>query len=260
MSLASRVLIPSALLLGACPTPGSDSNASLADLPNLRVSVQTSGSSDDKPTSGFVSVSYDEPAFVAAHGHCATLGDDLGGELDGTDLDATSLGSNDEEFGGCYYPLLPFEIWFADDGAPELTIFDESLTVRAEFPAGAFEAHRPILLEPGEWRFRGGQQVRVGWSHPADLAEAPLQWTDVAFHIGDRGRRNANGDNAFPLSPQLDGEEIRFTVPSPPPITGPGFITFQMGYSGGAATTCTGATRCEYGASRSFAHTVEIER
>jgi hypothetical protein len=49
-------------------------------------------------------------------------------------------------------------------------------------------------------------------------------------------------------------------IPSPPPITGQGLITYQMGYSVGEATTCAGATECAYSASRSFNHTVEIER
>jgi hypothetical protein len=259
-SLLRASLLPSALLLAACPGSGPDSNASLADLPRLRVSVQTYEAGDDRPAEGFVTVSYDEDAFIAAHGRCATLDDDLGGNLDGTDLDATSFGSDDEEFGGCFVPHLPFEIRFADDHASVLTIADHSVTVRAEFPAGAFEAHGPTLIAPTAWRFRGGQEVRVRWSHPADLAEAPLRPTDVGFHIGDRGKPNANGDNFFPLSPQVEGDELRFTIPSPPPITGPGLITFQMGYSVGEATTCTGATTCAYSASRSFDHSVEIER
>lgn len=259
MSMAYR-LIPCVFLLGACPSAGPDGNASLADLPGLRITVQTWDAHDDRPTAGFVSLGYDEATFIAAHGGCATLGADLDATFDGTDLDPISRGSNDPEFEGCYMPHLPFDLRFADDVASVLTIADDSLTVRAEFPAGAFEAHRPILVEPGAWRFRGGQEVRVGWSHPADLAETPRDWTDVGFHIGDRGRPNGNGDNFFPLSPRVEDEEIRFTIPSPPPITGPGLITFEMGYTVGAATTCTGATDCSFSASRSFDHTVEIER
>jgi hypothetical protein len=98
------------------------------------------------------------------------------------------------------------------------------------------------------------------WSHPTDLAEAPLAWHDVGFHTGERGRPNRNGDNYFSLPPVIDGDELRLTIPAPAPITGPGLILFNLGESVGDATTCGGASRCDYRASRSYHHTVDIER
>jgi hypothetical protein len=250
-----------AFILPVAGCPGPDANATLADLPRLRIGLQTWTSSDDRPTSGFATISYDEPAFTAAHeGQCATLGGDLRGAIDGVELDVNSYGSNDEEFGGCYYAHLYFDVRFPADRPSVLTIADDSHTVRAEIAAGSLAPHFPTLRAPSTWEFRGGEPVRLGWSHPADLAENPLDEYDVGFHIGERGQPNANGDNFFPLPTTVTGDELRFTIPSPPPITGPGYITINMGYTVGSATTCEGAAECGFSASRSFDHTVEIVR
>lgn len=261
MRLASRfvsvhlpvlaILLP----LGACFGPAT--NASLADLPDLSVSVQTWDASDDAPTTVDVSLTYDGAAFAATHdGACATLGDDFGGRLDDGRQIWSSRGKDDVDFGGCYVPSLRYEVRFTDDRAAELTIADDSRTIRATFPVGALAPHYPTLRAPAAWKFHGGDAVRVAWSHPDDLA-APLGEFDVGFFADGK---TANGDNFFPLPRQVVGDELRFTIPSPPPITGPGQITFNLGYTVGDAASCTGAARCTYSASHSFGHPVEIAR
>ena len=250
-----------AFLLPVAGCPGPDTNATLADLPGLRISLQTWKASDNQPTSGFAVISYDEQPFMSTHdGSCATLGGDLRGSIDGVELDVNSYGSNDDEFGGCYFAHLYFDHRFPADAPVALTIADDSHEVRAALPAGALAPHFPTLRAPATWAFRGGEQVRLGWSHPADLAEVTLDPYAIGFHIGDRGRPNANGDNFFPLPTTIVGDELRFTIPSPPPITGPGYITIRMGYTVGDATTCEGAAGCRFSASRDFHHTVEIAR
>ena len=253
-------LFPTTLLfLAACPGP--DRNATLADLPGLRVSVSTSSASDREPTRARVVIRYDEDAFKASHEqHCATLGRELRGELDGDALEPTSYGSDEQDFDFCDLPQLEVERREAGDTRSVLTITDDSLTVRAELPVGALAPRQPTLRFPGAWRFTGGQEVRVGWSHPADLTEAPLDPRSVYFHTGDPGPVAPGGVGYVPLPARVDGDELRFTIPSPPPLTGPGLIVFSLGDTVGSAQTCTGATACEYSASRSFSHSVEIAR
>lgn len=209
------------------------------------------------PTNGRVSIGYDEDAFVAAHGgECARLGDwDI--RFGDARIGSSWSGDDDVDFGGCLLPSANLDIaQFGRDTLGALRIFDDSHTVEAVFGATALVPHLPTLRSPSTWRFAGGDTVVFGWSHPDDLVTgADFLEHPVYFHTG-----TLDDPNFFDLDAQLAGDEITFTVPSPPPITGDGYIVARFGYTSGEADSCTGATRCGYQLEAGYAHAVVIER
>jgi hypothetical protein len=95
----------------------------------------------------------------------------------------------------------------------------------------------------------------LGWSHPDDLVTGgDVLPHPVYFHTG-----TLVDPNSFDLDAQLAGDEIRFTIPAPAPITGDGWLVAHFGYANGDATACEGATTCTYSLERGFAHSVVIE-
>jgi hypothetical protein len=239
------------LLLSACagdPAP----NARLADLTNIHLSVQGWDPSDTEPTTGFVALSYDAGAFRAAHGGaCAVLDGSFRGTVDGVTLDVDAGGGPDD-LDDCSPPALALDSGL--DGATSFVIGDDSLTITAEFAAEAFAPHEPTLRSPSTWRFAAGQAVVVGWSRPEDLVGLGTEPGQIYFHTG-----TLSDPNFFDLSASHTGDEIRFTIPDPAPITGAGLIVFRFGYSNGSAATCTGAASCTYSSTRGYVHSVHID-
>ncbi len=238
-------------LLPACGTDPAP-NATLAELPNLRFSIQGWGPSDLEPTPGFVALSYDTAAFRAAHGDaCAILDGSFRGTVNGTTL-RTDPGGGPDDLDDCSPPAL--QLVDASAGPASFVVDDDSLTITAQFAAEAFAPHVPALRAPSVWKFASDQAVTVGWSQPADLVGlAPEPW-QVYFHTG-----KFENNNSFDLTPSISGDEIRFTIPRPAPVTGDGLIVFRFGYSNGSATTCIGAASCQYSSTRGYQHSVHID-
>jgi hypothetical protein len=239
------------LVMSGCAAQGVPSNATLADLPNLRLGVQGFIPSDTKPTNGSVFLDYDVATFRSTHGgECAALGGAFHGMLNNIEIAAGGGGDGgpDAIFGECAIPGLEFDVEFV--GTTTIVAADDSLTVTAVLPADAFARHLPTLRSPSDWQFTGGEMVRIGWSQPDDLVglTGPFQ---VAFYITDG---NGVSVNNLDFAPQYVGDEIRLTIPAPTPVTGSGEIDFRFGYSNGVATTCTNATSCSYSATRGYAH------
>jgi hypothetical protein len=238
-------------LSSACtgPTP----NATLADLPGRSVSAQIWESTDDKPTPGFATVGYDTEAFRNAHGgECAVI--DLDASFGAAHVDTIWHGG-DDDFDGCSDP--GFELTFPGVGEHDATlrIEDDSLTIEATFSAEQLAPHAPELRSPSMWRFGAGDAVVLGWSHPQDLIDGATFLADpVYFHTG-----TLTDPNYFPITAVLSGDEIRFTLPHPAPITGKGYIVTRFGYVNSAAITCTGATTCSLSREAGFSHTVTID-
>jgi hypothetical protein len=238
-------------LLPACATDPA-SNATLADLPDLQIAVQGWMPSDTAPTNGFVTIGYDTATFRSTHDdHCAVLGA-FTATYNGARIEHLDPGGDNDDPVDCAPPSLDFDVQF--DGPTTFVIADDSLTVTAAFDADAFAPRVPTLLSPATWEFHGGDMVRVGWPVPADFTGLAGQPWVVSFSTG-----KLENNNAFDLAPVFAGDEIHFTIPSPPPRTGPGFIEIELGYTVGDATTCDGAARCEFSASRGFSHSVVID-
>jgi len=234
------------LLIPACTT--NHGNATLADLGNLQVQVQGFSPSDTQPTTGFVALGYDTAAFQSAHGGQCAVVDGIIGSFNGTALD--SDGGCPDDLGDCLTPSVGFAVEFA--GASTFVVGDDSLTVTAVFAEDAFAPHVPTLRAPAQWQFTGGEAVRVGWSDPADLMNLGVEPFRVTFSA------DVADNNTIDLTPTYSGDEIDFTVPSPPSVTGPGSIVFRFGYANGNATTCTNATSCIFSATLCYEHRVTI--
>jgi hypothetical protein len=237
------------IVLAGCS--GTSPNATLADLPRLSLVVQEWAPGDTTSAHGFVDMSYDIAAFKAAHGGaCAILDDSFHATLDGAPLD-TDPGATGDDLVPCYPPSLGFEAQFA--GPTTFVASDDSLEVTAVFGADAFAPHVPMLRSPATWQFAPGEMVRIGWSVPEDLTVVGSEPFQVMFNT-----LMTEDNNAFDLDPTASGDEIQFTVPNPPLRTGPGFIVFRFGYSGGDAVTCTNAVSCTFSAERGYVHSVVI--
>ena len=247
-----RCLLASLVCAGC--TSGPPANAELAELLSLRVGVQIWESTDREPTKGFFMVGYDEDAFRRAHdGECAVV--DIDAHFDGADLGHVSGGGNDTDFDDCYSPGGEFEIDRIGEQAATLRVSDGSRTIEATFSAAQLAPHQPTLRSPSEWKFGGGDAVVLGWSHPDDFVTgADFLDNPVYFHTG-----TLDDPNFFDIyNTQLVGDEIRFTIPNPPPIKGSGLIVARFGYAVGNATSCVGAASCTFSREAGYAHSVEI--
>jgi hypothetical protein len=244
------------LLAGCGPDPNTDL-ASLQDRYDLRLSLQADAAGDADPTVGSVGIGYDEEHFAFDHdGDCAVLGGDLGGSIGDTELNLNVRGDRDDEFGDCHPARLSFSTRFSSDQPTVLTVADDTATVTAVFAAGALAPHHPILRSHSEWVFRGGEQVRIGWSHPEDLTAITWDEYTVYVRMGELDE-SINRSNSFTLAVSVVGDEIQFTMPSPPPLTGRGRLAFDFAWTGGDAVTCE-ATACTFNLARRYHQSVTI--
>lgn len=230
-------------------TDNQDANATLADLPALTASLQIWAGDDlHSTTEGFVSLSYDEEAFVAANGECATVGG-LGVTFSGATVTAISRGGGGDL--GCYFPQFAFELAdFQDATSATLafTVADAALTVDAVY--AGLEPRRATLRNTNEWRFSASQLVTLGWSHPQDLVDG-AQFTPMIFATPDT--------RAFEIPATFAGDEITLVFPDPVEFTGAGSLVTRFGYQNGSATTCTGAASCDFSLEAGYAHSAVVE-
>lgn len=242
-----RTSLISVVLAAGCT--GSASNATLADLPNAKVAVQSWAPSDTHPTQGFVTVGYDTTAFRAAHGgDCAAV--DLDGTLNGASLDSDPGGGPDD-LDDCSFPA--FALMTDLSGPQTFRISDATAAITATYAADVFTPHRPELLSSAQWTMAAGDHVEVAWSAPDDLAHLAPEPLQVYFSTG-----KTDGNNAIDFTPAFSGDKITWTMPSPLSITGAGYLVFRFGYSTGVATACEGAAQCAYSAERGYAHSVTL--
>jgi hypothetical protein len=226
-------------------------NARLADLPSLGLHVELFPSSNLDLDHASAYLLYDEPAFETASGEpCAILGE-LDASWEHTELGVVSPGSYDAYWDECTPPIVRFSFESIGDEVSTLRISDDSRTIEATFAAGPLVPHTPGLRSPDQWRFRGGDAVVIGWSHPDDFSSARGVYFDTGW-IYDQ-------PSTFDLEARYIGDEIHFTIPDPPPITSDGTIVLSFGYTTGSAATCTGATFCGFQRDASYAHSVVIE-
>jgi hypothetical protein len=255
-TVRTALLLVLALLAGC--SSGPPPNARLADLPGLSIGFMASGVSDSAPAPSHLFVSYDIPAFRAIHhGDCAVVDDSIAGTFNGLSIPVTTLGGGpgDLPAGNCGGPGFDLSVSFGDHAT--FVVWDGSLTVTADFGT-TLVPRVPTLRSPAAWRFAAGEAVSVGWPVAADLPTTPQGYPQVYFSTGRTAVDPAGGTNYFDLAPQFSGDQIDFTVPSPAPVTGPGFIVFAFGWVDFAAIACTGATACTAQLPRGYQHSVEI--
>lgn len=225
------------------------SNATLAELPDVGVSLQLWQGEDRVPTKGFASVSYDEDAFLAANGgQCATVGGLDVTFPNATVLDVSAGGGGDL---GCSYPQFSFELadfQVATSATLAITIADASSTIAATY--ADLEPRRATLRGGTEWRFTANQVVTLGWSHPQDLVDG-AQFTPMTF-------RTQVGAG-FDIPATFAGDEITLAFPASLDATGPGSLVTRFGYEVGDATACSGAARCTYSLEAGYAHSAVVE-
>jgi hypothetical protein len=231
----------------------TSANATLADLPDLRVHIDVRAARDDGPTSGSVLLMYDYRAFHATHGaDCATLGS-FRSALTNASITNVTHGSSPEtaENESCLFPSFEFDAHFTPDEPTTLIIRDDSKTITAEYSADTFAPQVPMLRSASDWKFAPGEQVAIGWPHPEDLAIGEVQAiVDFVFE-GD--------DLSFTLLPTFVGDEIRFTAPDPPIHTGRGAVELRFGATFGAPVSCTGAY-CTFNVERGYVHSAELTK
>ena len=236
------------LALVACGPPV---NATLADLPELRVQLQTNrevDNNDDDRSPRWVMawLYYDAEAFMATHGGaCATL--DVSGTFNGADLDLANPGQNDEDGTTCMTPYLDTKMVLGADEPGHLVLDDGGHTIEATYAPGVLTRVARLESHPS-WSFRAGERVIVSWSHPADLVGRAA--SDIEVRVG-----YADGQDVA-----INGNEIHFTVPKLPPNDAKVVDIILRPFSEpGEAQSCTGAPRCGYDALLGYEHTVHLE-
>jgi hypothetical protein len=242
-------LIALVALVPAC----DPANADLADLPGLRVEMYTHQASDTEPATSEIFLVYDLSAFWATHDNaCARIDDATVLRFDGARAELVDRGRNDDF--DCELPRFTLDPFAVTDQEALLTIEDDSLRVSATFAPGTFTPHQPTLRSPSDWTFAAGQNVRIGWSHPSDLS-APIG-AGVVFRIHDVPPWQPG--ESFDLVTAFVGDEIQFAIPSPPPITGPGYLFFAFEEIMTDASTCENAAACVVRLSPGFRQPVTI--
>jgi hypothetical protein len=240
-----------AVLVAACGGTGGGPNAVLADLPTFTIRLETTElvdadtDSDHRPTMVSIEVFYDEDDFVDRHGGCAKL-PELAGTLDGARLDLVSLGADTDE-SECELPRLTttLEHGIADDRVI-VTLDDGQITAIATYDM--VQARTAELLSHPDWRFRADDRLVLWWSHLADLP------ADAVFSVGFR-----RGADFMLLAHDFMNEEIYAQIPNPAVVTGDGAIELRFDAEIGTTTSCSGADRCTFRNSRTYAHATTID-
>jgi len=237
-----RRLVPLLLLL----VPACHDAAQLADLPGLEVSVRVWGADSDLPGQlGSVYLNFDGDAYRAAHdGDCPALGD-VQVVFDGV---ATERVDPPYDGGPCLATRFELAADIPTDRPLVVTVVDESLSVRAELDSAPLVGRSATLRSPGDWTLTGGEEVVVGWSHPDDLATIGA----VAYFL--------QGSAGFMIEDlTLTGDEIRFSIPPSPAVTGAGKLHFSAGFLEGDATACANAAACTWTTVHSYDQSVVIQ-
>ena len=240
--------------LAAACGGGASPNATLADLPGLRLVLSMTELEDDadgddsRPTDVNVSLRYDLDAFMNAHGGDCAVVDSVEGTCNGLELSLLPGGPDDFD---CSEPRLQARVELPVADSSTVTIQDRTLTATATY--GAVLAPRIATLQSAtEWRFAAGETAVVAWSHPEDFVAAPTELVsfETTRHVSP---------NFFVAPSTFVDDEIHFTIPSPAPVDGDGQLRFLFRIAEGAATTCTGATACMYYSAIAYRHAVEID-
>jgi hypothetical protein len=243
------------VLVGCGPTP----NATLADLPDLRVGVIVDNevdSDDDntRPSKVLIGLHYDEDAFRSEHGDCATL---EGGEgtINGVSLELESPGDRDKEIDECNHPYFGSDTFFLGAFEPgRLELGDGTLQISATFEGDPFGARIAKPVAPSTWNLRAGEPFAFSWSHTPDLAG--ITPDRVAIHFKQGYHR---GDKLTVT--EVTDSEIRGVAPSVPEYTGEGTLEILLlGASStwDVATTCVGAAECNCTSYRLYDHVASL--
>jgi hypothetical protein len=243
-------------LLAGCTSP----NATLADLPNLRVGVivdeelDSDGDDTSRPSTVQIGLYYDETTFRREHGECATLDeDDISGTVNGdVKLRVASAGDRDKEIDECNPPYLrtpTFVLGIHEMGRVEFR--DSSLAISAEFPAAVFG---PRMASAPSWNLVAGQPFAFTWSHPEDLVGVTPDRVSVSFPHGNY----VLGED-FTVT-EVTATEIRGVVPAAPEYTGSGAVQILIfdASEWTPATSCVGAAECNATSYRIYKHTAEL--
>jgi hypothetical protein len=249
--MSRRVIVLLVVWLSACG--GGDGNAELADLPELRLDMYAHQASATEPARLDIYLTYNLSTFWAAHDNeCARLDDTTTLRINDVRADLDERGQNDDF--DCELPHFVLEPFDVTDEAALLTAEDDSVRVSAAFEAGTFTPHVPTLRSPNDWTFAAGQDVRVGWSHPEDLTRPIGAGVVYRLHADPPWQP----DESFELQASFADDEIQFAIPSPPPLSGPGYLFFAFAPIVVDATTCENASACQVHLSPGYRQPVTI--
>ena len=253
-----------AAMAAGCTTP----NATLADLPDLRIGVivddDLDSDADDtsRPSHVTISLSYDMAAFRQSIGGCATIDDDIRGSVNGNvRLRVSSQGDVDHEIDECNVPYLDtpvFVLGIHEIGRVEFD--DGSLAVSAEFPAPVFGPRmaRPVPVAPAttaSWDLVAGQPFAFAWSHPQDLVGVTPD--RVTAHL-------SHGYDYYGVEftvTEVTETEIRGVIPATPDYVGEGIVELLISNASSTwdpATSCVGAAQCNATSYRLYKHTATL--
>jgi hypothetical protein len=217
----------------------------MADLPHAGFRVFATdivdGDTDDATTFArfTVRVEYDATALNA----CAVI-DPVFATVEGNLLDVVTNGNGKNP---CATPELEGFSKIPTSGDITIVVGDSTRAITGHFAALA--GHVATLRSHTTWKFKAGDRVVVGWSHPADL-DAPQPFEIAIENI-------AQPNKVTRLIPEHTGDELRFTIPALEP--GEARMHFDGGMQSGTAELCSGGESCWFSSHHAYTRAATIE-